>query len=1073
MNSSDALKNSLKKLTDNKINGHKKINPELLKAQQDKLKFKDISLKDTIEDYKNKSIDHEDSTNGNVELLHEEIKFSNLVDFDKSYMKKKFNKDIVSVVKAFNNASDVGMFVKKIDIKDDSTDLDKKQLLSITFADDSGIQHNFNVDLPEIAEGRYLFVNGSKKVLSKQLTFLPIVKDRPERVMITTNYNKLFMTRIGQKRSEKLEYIKKIFTKTDVNAHKRNHANFSYKFGNSLVTNSNYLTSVEYNDLSSYIYTIDVDDYHLIFDQKKLAEMIDITSTEYNEKLSNNSKYDKEKYFPIGYNNNFEPLLSDFETKKIWLFKNSNYEEINKSISTMLMEYITSHLDDEVNNFASSNVKAGSSLTYSRIEINNKKVPLILLLSYELGLMNVLDRYHIKYEFTPKNKTVNLLDDISKIKFADGYLFYDNSLMRNTILLSGLSVMDTENINFIDMNEKEPYLDTYEDLFNSKNAAKGFSNTMNLLVDPITKEVLHELKLPENVFDLLLYANTLLEDLSFHELNDVSQMRIRCAEQVPAMLYKILADSFKLYKDTKNARNPVKVSVSKDILIKKLLELKSVENYSSLNPTLELEMLGHASFKGMAGLNMDAAYTKKVRKFSDGMAGVIACATPLGGKVGAVKQLTLNPKITSVYGFIDNEKKLNGNIDIYNSTELLNWATGKYADPPRSIMQTAQQRHLVSIKEQDPPLIGTGIEKTVPYMISDEFAFKAKKDGKVKEIDYKNNLAILQYKDGTQDIVDLEGSLANNANGGFSVFQEVKLNYSLNDTFKKGSIIAYNPLFFSGNGKNEDIVYNLGKLTKIAVTSADFTFEDSSIITEKLSEAMSTKITMRKEKVIDGKSTVSYIAKEKSHIKTGEPLLIFESAFNDESVNDILNKIGSEFADEIQDMSKNTMACKYTGKIVKINIYYNDDIENYSESIQKILKAYVAKGNQKKKIIQSIKGKGIEGMGYPIVDKQDSEKIKGTDVPFGSVMFEFFIEHENLLGIGDKITYWTALKSIISDIIPKGQEPFSSYRTDESVDAILSPLSIVSRMTVDIYADGMGNKALIELKRKALEIYNS
>ena len=175
----------------------------------------------------------------------------------------------------------------------------------------------------------------------------------------------------------------------------------------------------------------------------------------------------------------------------------------------------------EYKELVSDAVKSSSSLTYSRVEINNKSIPIIILLAYELGLLNVLERYGIKYEFTETNKRISVTDDLNKIKFQDGYLVYDSSLMRNDILLSGLLVLDTENIAFSDLNSQEPYIDWFYDKFNSRNVGKGIHNTLTLLIDPITKEILHDLKQPENVYDVLLYANTLLEDLSFYNYNDM------------------------------------------------------------------------------------------------------------------------------------------------------------------------------------------------------------------------------------------------------------------------------------------------------------------------------------------------------------------------------------------------------------------------------------------------------------------------------------------------------------------------------------------------------------------------
>ena len=54
-----------------------------------------------------------------------------------------------------------------------------------------------------------------------------------------------------------------------------------------------------------------------------------------------------------------------------------------------------------------------------------------------------------------------------------------------------------------------------------------------------------------------------------------------------------------------------------------------------------------------------------------------------------------------------------------------------------------------------PPLIGCNAEKAIKYAVGDEFVFKAKGDGVVKKIDEKNELIIIEYKDGTQAPIDL------------------------------------------------------------------------------------------------------------------------------------------------------------------------------------------------------------------------------------------------------------------------------------------------------------------------------
>lgn len=67
-------------------------------------------------------------------------------------------------------------------------------------------------------------------------------------------------------------------------------------------------------------------------------------------------------------------------------------------------------------------------------------------------------------------------------------------------------------------------------------------------------------------------------------------------------------------------------------------------------------------------------------------------------------------------------------------------------------------------------------------------------------------------------------------------------------------------------------------------------------------------------------------------------------------------------------------------------------------------------------------------------------------------------------------SFYTALKTVISDVIPSTQHPYTKDNKDEEIEAILSPLSIVSRMVPDVYQMMMGNKVLIELKRQIKDI---
>lgn len=262
----------------------------------------------------------------------------------------------------------------------------------------------------------------------------------------------------------------------------------------------------------------------------------------------------------------------------------------------------------------------------------------------------------------------------------------------------------------------------------------------------------------------------------------------------------------------------------------------------------------------------------------------------------------------------------------------------------------------------------------------------------------------------------------------------------------------------------------MGKLCKVAITSSDSTYEDSCIVSHSLSSDMSSFITMKKEITLGTNANVDFLVKKGDTVKSGDPIVIFENAFEDSSINDLLNSLGDEFSEVISDLSKNRLASKYTGRIVDVQIYYNRDLEEFSPSLQKIIKDYIKTNKSKRKAISdNIQSLDHSSIKLPILDKQEGNRIGGSVVD--GIKIEVYIEYEDQLARGDKIAFYTATKAVISLVTKEGESPFSESDSNEEIQAIVSPLSIVSRMCVDIYNALFLNKFLVYLKKKALDMY--
>jgi len=180
---------------------------------------------------------------------------------------------------------------------------------------------------------------------------------------------------------------------------------------------------------------------------------------------------------------------------------------------------------------------------------------------------------------------------------------------------------------------------------------------------------------------------------------------------------------------------------------------------------------------------------------------------------------------------------------------------------------------------------------------------------------------------------------------------------------------------------------------------------------------------------------------------------------------------GDEYQEKITELSKNTIHSKYTGFVEDIKIYYTCDKDELSPSLRKVINDYKGEIKSKETILRKY-----------FKDPNDSEvilsptetietkdgKVKGIEVGTG-VLIEFYVKYEDELGVGDKVTYYTALKSIIAQKVPNELAPYSDFRQDEQIGCILGNISVFARMTGSVMLALYGNKVLVELKRKLKE----
>lgn len=280
-------------------------------------------------------------------------------------------------------------------------------------------------------------------------------------------------------------------------------------------------------------------------------------------------------------------------------------------------------------------------------------------------------------------------------------------------------------------------------------------------------------------------------------------------------------------------------------------------------------------------------------------------------------------------------------------------------------------------------------------MISDTFAYKAKKKGKV--VEKNDRFMVIQYNDNTADYIDLTEKVEKNSNGGFFIPIKLDSDFKVGQSVKEGQIVAYDKLSFSPEvGATDNIGYCSGTLIKCALLTTDEGFEDSAIISDKLSHDLASDVIIKKEIFLPKNTNIYNVVKEGSHIEEGEPLMIMQTPYDEDDTNQLLKSLAAD-EDEISDLGRVAIHSKVTGIVQKVKVYRTVDKSELSDSLRKLCNQLESNTSESRKVMKQ----------YGIEDNYDLDPDYKLD-PVGKfkncqdgVLIEFYLKYNDKFKVGE------------------------------------------------------------------------
>ena len=1002
--------------------------------------IKGKSIKDLLKSFKeNNDIPESSIPIDNIDDHWKHVRFPN---FNKSY---DLRPDIVAMFMHFQDVTHP-MNIVSLNVENTSTFEDYKETWSCVYEDaETGKRHTMTLDIPLLIGNRFMKLRGNEKSLIGQLMLLPIVKTDQDTVQIVSNYNKIFIRRKSPSGASKsTPTINKLVKALD----KYDGKDFKVIPGDNTKISAKYVLPIDFADISGLYSRIKFKDgSYISFNMNELSKIPFDKAVLPKEDLKLKDEDLNKKYLGV--------YVKD--GKRIPIF-----DQFDTYLLNVILEHDKSQ--EFLNLYSAASV--AKRLVYAEASIMATKIPIAILLSYNIGLQTLLNKLGVKYEFSETRPS----KDKTYIKFSDGYLLYSDTTMEQNIVLNGLMGQDFSDYSIKQINGKDMWLDILDD-YGGKIKADGFDNFYDLMFDPITKEICDKIHLPNNYVDALIYGSQLLIDNSYNKHTDISGNRLRTNEVIVGHLYLVLSKAYGAYRNMiKRSKGQSAFSAKRDAVIDSILNHdQTSSDLSTLTPLLEAEAAAKVTFKGLSGMNSDRAFSIDKRTYDKSMIGILGLSTGFANTVGINRQLVIDAGITNKRGFISKVDAKNlDNLSTFTILEALSPLAVNHDDPIRTCMAFTQTvQHQMLVKKSMPNLITTGCDEALPYLTSNKFSYKfAGQRGIVTEVtpDY----VIIQDLDTKEyDYIDTREIIQKNSDGGFYITTKLDAIVKKGDRIKNNQILAYNKACYSssiGAGKNSNVIsYNLGTLAKVAVMDTDLGYEDSCVVDNTISEALATEFVVQKELDLDKNTNVYNLVKVGEHIEEGDPLLVFQDAFDEKEANELLASLAKDNS-MLTDLGRKQVHSKVTGTVQDIKIYRTCELDVLSPTLQKICKDYESGINKLKKVMD--KYKVDKKYTLESTDKLPMVgKLKNTD----GVKIEFYIKVYDKFGIGDKLVFGQALKGVNSHIVPVGQEAYTDFRPNEHINAFLTIDGVFARMVTSSQAMGLTNKALIELTRQCQE----
>jgi len=831
-------------------------------------------------------------------VLDQAIAGSTLKDFDQKYVKEVMQADIAAMVL---NLQKGGVAITAFQVERKETALGAYDAYSIRIVPADGVPSTIHFRIPVVDEDGNFTVNGVKYKLRKQIgVHMPIERVSDTQVSLTSYYGKLFISRSAKKVDDYSGWLARQIKLKDVTEGGKTVFDVDiYDAYEPAVRLPKVYTSMAKSIGAFKLRSKEVAElvYEFSFAHKNQGEFFGADAV---------AKHQKDGLVLIAKFAFNQYLLMDF-ANQIYRTTETGLEPIGTIESLLELDY------------------AKAPVEFVEIGIMGKDIPVGFILAYLLGLNRFMARIKPTVRRAQTLGQAKLRPNEYALTFSDEVLVFNKDEPSTAIFLAGLAKFNKilKQYTVHDFNSKAVYHNLLEGIGISTRFLNELDMLQRLFVDPITKELLVDMKEPTEFDGLLQRAGEIL----LTDYAPQTKGRVRGYERFAGAIYTEMVRALRVH-NGKAGRSRNRVDLHPYAVWTAITTDPAKQQLKEINPIEDIRQGEAMTYNGNGGRSTDSM-TKETRKYKKVEEGLTSEATVDSGQVGVNVSTSANPKFNSVRGTYDTFELGKDDPSRLVSTSCLLSPGSDRDDPRRVNFVSIQHAHGISCVGYQAPVVRTGYEQVLAHRTSDLFAKTARDAGKVVSV--KPTGIIVEFADGTRQGYELGIRFGNAAS--LTIPHSVVTRYKEGDTFKKGDILVYNEDFFEPDFLNpRGVCWKSGIPSLVGVLEDASTYEDSCSISRKLAEKMATRMSPSKWIVLNFDQAIHDLVKVGQTVKPEDIACIIEEATTAGST-----AFGEDQLNALRLLGAQSPRIGHAGKVERIVVWYNGDKENMSDSVRELV----------------------------------------------------------------------------------------------------------------------------------------